>query len=191
MLTIAPMASTLPSIKVNFDPEGWGKLGMMPWYSFRVKLPVRPLPAIVERPHVETTRLLIRPILMKDLEAFYDLRRRPETQLHSTIRGRPDQDIAETQEYIAWLQEEGEAHWYFGAFLKSTGELIGEGGLPDCLDMPRSGWPEAEFLIKPEYWRQGYGTELWQAVMGSWWDLPRETRRHQLLPAIGEFDVSV
>lgn len=50
--------------------------------------------------------------------------------------------------------------------------------------MPRSGWPEAEILIKPEYWRQGYGTELCTAVLDSWWDLPREKRRHQLLPFI-------
>lgn len=66
----------------------------------------------------------------------------------------------------------------------TTGEMIGEGGLPDCEDMPRSGWPEAEILIKPEYWRQGYGTELLHAVLASWWELPRAQRKHQLLPII-------
>lgn len=75
-------------------------------------------------------------------------------------------------------------HWYFGAFLLATGEMIGEGGLPDCEDMPRSGWPEAEVLVKPEYWRQGYGTELLNAVLASWWELPRAPRRHQLLPIV-------
>ncbi|KAK6221624.1 hypothetical protein LQW54_001396 [Pestalotiopsis sp. IQ-011] len=48
--------------------------------------------------------------------------------------------------------------------------------------MPRSGWPEAEILLKPAFRRQGLGTEMWRAVAGSWWQLPREMRRHQLLP---------
>ncbi|ROW11940.1 hypothetical protein VPNG_05270 [Cytospora leucostoma] len=47
-----------------------------------------------------------------------------------------------------------------------------------------SGWPEAELLIKPQYWRQGYGREIFEAIMDSWWDLPREKRRHQLVPAL-------
>jgi hypothetical protein len=47
-----------------------------------------------------------------------------------------------------------------------------------------SGWPEAEFLVKPQHCRQGYGTELWNAIMDSWWDLPRKRRRHQLIPLI-------
>lgn len=176
----------LASVELNYNAYEWSKLGMMPWFNFKVNSPERPLPPISDRPHLKTKRLLIRPIFTSDLEAFYDLRRRIETQVHSTTRGRPDRDLAETREYIQWLQDEDQAHWYFGAFLVSTGELIGEGGLPDCLAMPRSGWPEPEFLIKPEHWRQGYGTEMWEAVLDSWWDLPRELRRHQLNPALRE-----
>lgn len=186
MGSMSPLKAMLEGVKVNFDTDDWDRLGMMPWFSFKVKLPMRPLPRISERPHMKTRCLLIRPIQMSDLEGFYALRRQPETQNHSTIRGRPDRDIAETRKYIEWLYEQDQAHWYFGAFLSSTGELIGEGGLPDCLAMPRSGWPEAEFLIKSEYWRQGYGTEMFQAIVESWWSLPRETMRHQLLPAIGK-----
>lgn len=103
----------------------------------------------------------------------------------ATTRGRPDRDLEETRQNIERLQAPyDENHWYFGAFLLSTGEMIGEGGLPDCEDMPRSGWPEAEILIKPEYWRQGYGTELLHAFLTSWWELPRARRRHQLLPLV-------
>lgn len=110
----------------------------------------------------------------------------------------------QTRSYIESLQSPGdEAHWYFGAFLASTGELIGEGGLPDtegrCVyeflsayvtksmltkddRKARTGWPEADFLIAREYQRQGYGTEFYRAVMDSWWKLPRERRRRQLHP---------
>ncbi|KAI0167659.1 hypothetical protein BJ166DRAFT_590164 [Pestalotiopsis sp. NC0098] len=34
--------------------------------------------------------------------------------------------------------------------------------------MPRSGWPEAEILLKPAFRRQGLGTEMWKAITGSW-----------------------
>lgn len=101
------------------------------------------------------------------------------------MRGRPDRDLDETRQNIERLQQaSGAHHWYFGAFLLSTGEMVGEGGLFDIVDMPRSGWPDAEVLIKPEYWRQGYGTELLHAFLTSWWELPRARRRHQLLPVM-------
>lgn len=62
--------------------------------------------------------------------------------------------------------------------------MIGEAGFPDCVEVPRSGWPEVEILIKPGFWRQGYGTELLTAFMQSWWDLPRAVTRHQLHPLL-------
>lgn len=106
-------------------------------------------------------------------------------EMVATKRGRPDRDLEESRLNIERFHaQRGEHHWYFGAFLLSTGEMIGEGGLPDCEDMPRSGWPEAEILIKTEYWRQGYGTELLDAILTSWWELPRTRRRHQLLPVL-------
>lgn len=40
--------------------------------------------------------------------------------------------IEQTRHHIELLQEpHDDSHWYFGAFLAETGELIGEGGLPD------------------------------------------------------------
>lgn len=177
-----------PTVKVNIEVDDYERLAVMPWYTFKVYLPVRPLPAVSDRPRIRTRRLVIRSILMSDLESFHILRRQSDTQIHSTSRGRPDRDMVETKEYVERLQQEDQAHWYFGAFLASSGELIGEGGLPDCLSVARSGWPEGEILLKQEYRRQGYGTEIWEAVMDSWWTLPRRLVRHQLLPAIGESD---
>lgn len=100
-------------------------------------------------------------------------------------RGRPDRDSEETRLSIEKLQPPYDrSHWYFGAFLNSTGEMIGEVGFPDCVEVPRSGWPEGEILIKPRYWRQGYGTELLTAFLQSWWDLRRAVTKHQLHPAL-------
>lgn len=176
--------------------------GVVPWFSYQVKLPVLPLPRISERPHIKTQHLLIRPLLPSDLNAFHKLRRRQETQQFSNTRGRADRNREETLQHLQRLNscqdvcpcgddsqddQSRDHHWYFGAFLRSTGELVGEGGLPPgCLaSASASGWPEPELLILPEHRRRGLGTELFAAVMRSWWALPREAepRRRQLAPA--------
>ncbi|KAF3769150.1 hypothetical protein M406DRAFT_63095 [Cryphonectria parasitica EP155] len=157
----------------------------MPWFNYRVKLPIKPLPSIAERPHIKTDRLIVRPIMPEDLETFHALRSEQETQYYSPTRGRADRDIEETRKFIENLQAPHDIrHWYFGGFLSSTGEMIGEAGFLDCVDLPRCGWPEGEICVKKKYWRQGYGTELMDAVLNSWWDLPRAERRHQLIPVI-------
>lgn len=158
---------------------------MIPWFNYKISLPVRPLPPIQDRPEIRTKQLVVRPLLPADLEAFHALRSIRETQIHSTSRGRPDRDLDETRQNLAFLQAPyDERHWYWGAFLQSTGELIGEGGLPNIDEQPTSGWTRTEILIKPEHWRKGYGTELLDAILDVYWDLPREWRRHQLLPGI-------
>lgn len=177
---------TMPAkIQVDLDEEDVEKLSVIPWFSYRVNLPERPIPPVPERPHMKTQRLLIRPICASDLQQFHDLRQLSEIQIHSPSRGRVDCDLEETRRNIERFESsDGDTHWYYGAFLLSTGQMIGEGGLPDCNSMPRSGWPEAEIFIRPEFQRQGYGTEFLKAVLESWWALPREVRRHQLLPVI-------
>ncbi|KAL4727115.1 hypothetical protein ACLX1H_006016 [Fusarium chlamydosporum] len=186
METMAPLERALPSLKLFVTSEQFQEMGMIPFFSYSVTLPERPIPGASERQPIETERLIIRPFTMKDLDAFHELRKIPELQTHSTGRGRASKDKDESERQLYSLVQDDQSHWYFGAFLKSTGELIGEGGLPDVLTMASSlsGWPEAEFLIKPQHSRQGYGTELWKAVMDSWWDLPRERRRHQLISLV-------
>lgn len=178
------MATDMPlRVQVGFEQEVWVNLSMTPWMSYKIKLPIRPLPPVSARPEIKTERLVVRPIMPTDVEAFHELRQDGDTQAQSTSRGRPDRDLDETRENVAKLQApHDERHWYWGAFLASTGEMIGEGGIPDSEDQPTSGWTRCEILIKSAYWRQGYGTELFTAVLNSWWDLPRELRRHQLLP---------
>ncbi|KAF4446862.1 n- gnat protein [Fusarium austroafricanum] len=177
---------TLPAIHLFVNAEDFQELGMTPWFSYSVTLPERPVPSASDRPAIETERLVIRPFDMKDLDAFHELRHNSDLQKHSTARGGATKDKSESERQLHSLVQDDQSHWWFGAFLKSTNECIGEGGLADVLTMSSSlsGWPEAEFLIKPEYCRQGYGTELFTAVMDSWWNLPRERRRHQLIPLV-------
>ncbi|KAK7923617.1 acyl-CoA N-acyltransferase [Apiospora marii] len=171
-------------IKFALDNDEFAGRSMMPWFSYQVSMPVRPMPGLAARAPVRTKRLVLRPFAASDLEAFHELRSREETQVGSMTRGRAARDLDESRRQLAQLlEEDGQMHWYFGAFTQSDEEeLVGEVGLPDCVTMARSGWPEAEVLVKKEYWRQGYGTEMLKGWLGSWWALPREIRRHQLFP---------
>lgn len=174
-----------PTIKVELEHDDYEKLSSIVWFSYDVCAPTRPLPPVSDRREIKTERLTIRPFLPSDLEAFHELRSIAELQVHSTSRGRPDRDVAESKENLERLQApHDKRHWYWGAFLQSTGELIGEAGLPDSEDQPTSGWARFEILIKPAYQRQGYGSELYKAVLDEWWKLPGEKRRRQLLPIV-------
>lgn len=174
-----------PTITVDLEHDDYEKLSSIVWFSYDVCAPIRPLPQIGEREEMKTERLIIRPLLPSDLEAFHELRSIAEIQTCSPGRGRPDRDLAESKENLERLQAPmDKRHWYWGAFLASTGELIGEAGLPDSEDQPTSGWTRFEILVKPAYQRQGYGSELYKAVLDSWWALPGEKRRRQLLPIV-------
>ncbi|CAJ2513652.1 Uu.00g017710.m01.CDS01 [Anthostomella pinea] len=177
------LAKDLPNLQLSLGVDDLANLAVTPWFSYIVNLVECPLPTIPERPHLKTERLILRPILPSDLDAFCELRKIPECQNQSKTRGRADESREETKQALEALNREEQNHWYFGVFLQATGELIGEAGLPDCVATATSntGWPEAEFLLKPRFWRQGYGTEAFNALVDSWWGLPRERRRHQLI----------
>lgn len=177
--------SSPPTIQIDLEHDDYEKLSSTVWFSYEVCAPVRPLPSVGDRQEIRTERLIIRPLLPSDLEAFHELRSIEETQSASTFRGRPDRDLEESRENLERLQAPNDKrHWYWGAFLASTGELIGEAGLPDSEDQPTSGFTRFEILIKPKFQRQGYGTELYKAVLDGWWKLPGEKRRRQLLPMV-------
>lgn len=172
-----------PPTYFSFELEDYEKVLMTPWLSYQVSLPIFPLPKVEERPEIRTERLVLRALLPSDLEAFHTLRSDAEAQKWSPTRGRASRDLDESRAALERLQApHDEDHWYFGAFLATTGELIGELGIPNAADNPRSGWPEAEIVVRSAYWRQGYGSEMFRGFLDAWWALPRQRRRHQLVP---------
>lgn len=180
------MTTTNPKpFHVHLALDSFQTLSVTPWFSYTTSLPTL-LPTQAEREPMKTERLVIRPITPDDLDAFWELRQIKETQTQSKERGCVDESKEETAAYIARLAEREYDHWYFGIFLASTGAMIGEAGIPSATIMATSfsGWPEAEFLLAPQYWRQGYGTEVFKAIVTSWWELPRQWRRLQLIPAL-------
>lgn len=171
-----------PTLTVELTSKDYEELGMVPWFSYSSYLPIEPLPTMPERSQMQTSRLTLRPLLLSDLDSFVALRSKTDIQTNSPMRGRPDRSPEESKQNLERLQEVD--HWYFGIFLNKTGELIGEGGLPSTDGHPHSGWPEFELLILPEHQRKGYGTEVFNTIMDSWWRLPREKRRRQLHPFV-------
>ncbi|KAI0876634.1 acyl-CoA N-acyltransferase [Hypoxylon argillaceum] len=131
----------------------------------------------VSKPEIRTERLVIRPLIQSDLVALHRLRSQPEFMKH-TGNGRPDSDIRETQAKLDSLINAPSSpdafpfYTYFGIFLKTTGELIGDGGVHK-LASPACGWPEFGCKFGSEYCGSGYGTEFLRAFTAWWWALPR------------------
>ncbi|KAI3320442.1 acyl-CoA N-acyltransferase [Xylariaceae sp. AK1471] len=128
-------------------------------------------------PEIRTERLIIRPLTQSDLVALHRLRSQPEFMKHTTT-GRPDRTMRETQVKLdsfinAPKSPDGLPFpTYFGIFLNTTGELIGDGGI-HTLASPACGWPELGCKFAREHLGRGYGTEFLRAFTTWWWALPR------------------
>lgn len=125
---------------------------------------------------ITTDRLIIRPLVRSDLEAYHSFRIQPEAMAHSR-RGRPDANIAETQARLEKLLEPSpNTLAYCGIFLKKSdgneGELIGDGGMWD-ITSEQTGWPVFGYKFKKEHWGHGYATEFATAYMQFWWTIDR------------------
>lgn len=148
----------------------------------RTTLPILPLPTNDARPHVQTARLLVRLLQQLDLAGLHALRTQPEA-MAGTRQGRPDRDLIETQVALDFFLgnhsngggEPASPSYLWGAFLRSTGELIGEGGVHALASdaATASGWPEIGYKFRREHWGRGYATEFLGAVLEGWWGLPR------------------
>ncbi|KAH7305193.1 GNAT domain-containing protein [Stachybotrys elegans] len=137
-------------------------------------LPALPLPPNSMRGEIRTSRLLLRPLCQEDLQGLHALRSQPEVMM-GTARGVPDKDMGETEEALQYfLAPNDEKTFLFGAFLLTTGELVGEGGI-HSLASSSCGWPEIGYKFSKEVWRQGYAFEFVQAMLQAWWELPRST----------------
>ncbi|KAK8138062.1 GNAT domain-containing protein [Apiospora sp. TS-2023a] len=96
-----------------------------------------------------------------------------------TNDARPHLGTARLLEALEFFLGHGDSEpsYLWGAFLLSTGELIGEGGvhaLASDADAA-SGWPEIGYKFRREHWGRGYATEFLGAVLGAWWKLPRRS----------------
>ncbi|KAJ2973253.1 hypothetical protein NUW58_g8982 [Xylaria curta] len=145
----------------------------------KVKTTWPTIPPNTDRKPIRTERLLLRPITATDVEAIYQLRTQPEVMLW-TLLGTVDKDVDESRAFIERflspkdLKTFNFAVVYLGDDDKSEnadGVLIGTAGVHKIL--PESGWAEAGYMFRKEYWNKGLATEAMRALTKAWWALAR------------------
>ena len=112
---------------------------------------------------LETERLLLRPLVLDDLDALYTLYRDPEIRRYF-----PEGTLTynETREELEWIINVYYAQYGFGLWAtihKPSGEFIGRCGL---LPWQIEGRAEVEvaYLLSKDYWGQGLGTEAARGI---------------------------
>jgi len=113
---------------------------------------------------LETKRLVLRHLLIDDLDALFALYSDPEIRQYF-----PEGTLTyeETMEELEWFLNGHPAHPEFGLWAtihKKTNQFIGRCGLLPWTIEQR---PEVEvaYLLAKQYWRQGLGTEAAQAIV--------------------------
>ena len=129
-----------------------------------------------ELPTIYSDRLIIRPLVNSDIDAYHSLRSQPEA-MRDSGRGRPDVNISETLNKLERLIGGDKDNIYFGIFIKNSdgleGDLIGDGGVHN-FKSEITGWPEYGYKFKKEFWGKGYATEFGKAFFKFWTSLPRK-----------------
>lgn len=113
---------------------------------------------------LETNRLILRQLVMDDLDELYALYRDPEITRYIPDAPRSRE---EAQEELEWHMHGHPRHPELGLWAtihKETGKFIGRCGL---LPWEIDGQQEVEvaYTIARAYWRQGLGSEAAQAIL--------------------------
>lgn len=114
-------------------------------------------------PHLETERVLLRPMRVSDAADMYDYAKDPEVTRY--LLWKPHTDIAYTREYLEYLAGRYRLgmHYEWAVVLKSTNRMIGTCGFAaiDCAH--NSG--EIGYVLHPDYHGQGLMSEAARRVL--------------------------
>lgn len=111
---------------------------------------------------METKRLTLRNLTMKDFDALHEILSDPQTMRHYPAPF----DEARTRRWIAWNMD-NYAQFGFGLWaviLKETGEFIGDCGIT-MQNIHGNICPEIGYHIRRDHWRKGYASEAARACM--------------------------
>lgn len=107
----------------------------------------------------ETSRTVIRKWTPRDLSAYYLLRSDP---LVMRFIGEPLTDLRQAEEFLISRTIADYSKYGYGRYavvLKASGDIIGNTGLLYLMDLGRN---DLAISLLPQYWGQGYGTEILQ-----------------------------
>jgi len=113
-------------------------------------------------PKLETERLLLRPITMKDAPDIFAYASNPEVTKY--VRFVTHKSIKDTHAFIRRVQtsyRKGVTPLW-GMQLKASGRLIGASGFLQCPNPDQRA--ELGYVINPDYWGEGYVTEAAKAL---------------------------
>lgn len=106
---------------------------------------------------IETERLILRPLRVSDAEDAFEWQSDPEVNRYMVYPLYTD--IEKTREWIAGLGPDANE---FGFELKSTGKVVGAGGIKYIQD--ENAW-ELGYNLNRAYWGKGYATEASRALI--------------------------
>ncbi|KIW95554.1 uncharacterized protein Z519_04139 [Cladophialophora bantiana CBS 173.52] len=116
-----------------------------------------------------TARLVLRPIQQSDLEDFHVLRTEIEV-MKWTSTGKVDTDKEATQVWMNRYLPPNDATTFNFAIEERAGPGKAIGVLGCHISEP----PECGYMLRTEFWGQGYATEALQRWLQAWWELPRK-----------------
>lgn len=114
-------------------------------------------------PHIETERLLLRPLEVADTADFFDYARREETSRY--LLWSPHSCPRYTRAYLQMIgrfYRKGQ-FWDWAVVEKSSGKMIGTCGFTRIEEKHHLG--EVGYVLNPDYHQRGYATEAVQAVI--------------------------
>lgn len=111
---------------------------------------------------MNTERCYLKELAPANLDALYDVYAAPEmTRFTEGLYEDRAQELQYMKDYIKHVYEFSELG-IWGIFLKETNELIGRAGLSYREEYDT---PELGYVIKKDYWQQGYAFEVCQAIL--------------------------
>lgn len=116
---------------------------------------------------LETERLQLKPYVMENLEDYYRLKTCEKVWVYST--NQPEKDKNVVREALTGLTGDSETtpngrncYGFHALFEKKSGVYIGEAGILSVIS--RVNRCEIGYNLLPNYWSQGYATEIAQAL---------------------------
>lgn len=118
-----------------------------------------------------TPRLIVRDTEEGDFPALLTIYTSPEAMRYISS-GRYDWTLEElTAKYNRLNNRDAESPSLFTVETKETGEIAGEAGLFDSYDTPSI--RELGYILAPEVWGKGYGTEICRGLINYGFGLPQ------------------
>uniref|UniRef100_UPI0030FE4C6A N-Acetyltransferase 1 n=1 Tax=Dematophora necatrix TaxID=2751867 RepID=UPI0030FE4C6A len=137
-------------------------------------------PSVYSKPLI-SERLIIRTYVHTDLLNYYTLDSQPEPNVlgHLNHDEYYSTDLNSTLKKFNQFLTPWNKGLYYGIFTKKPdgqeddyiGAMYLLGNVPAY--PYKTTWPSIHYMLKKEYWGQGYGTEAVKTFTSFWWSLPR------------------